>query len=571
MPDTDELIQQPVQQQPIQQQPVMEQDEAMQQASQQEWAQRTQAMDPLLQSQRDILGFNVKDSEEMQQVKQSLHTLNQSLAIPMRNSPDWADIYRQYGAAIAACQQYITRKGTPHTGQGKARLHMVQQVLGKLQCEQALFRSEVDHLPRSEEQLDDNLGWFQLLHHAHAVEFDAQADQVRQVDDPALTKFEVQRGAASVTFMPIDRYDKAAVIVSDADRIKNYLNAHKDNEALKTAVNILKQNRGYNTFLLKIPTLLQSLNIENTYATLDEAQMEALREQILNHPLVRNPLDRLDESLALFQQPQFTEICRMGIAINGQFVTANALEIADVVDGASLAMHAAAFSRMGTLLHTQNLIAEARVGVLKTEDGKGQIGVVQRNPEGVSLAALQEQAGQPDAMPLVYSDQAILQLVNLQLLNLICGKINHNPKDCIAKTKTENGRVIITELTATHNEISFGNLRFADIQSDLPLSLQIMDDNMYRAIAMYTPELLTTMFQDLLNPQELEALIDRFEGVKKFLSQRLLGLDHKGNPSPDRMYLFSQRPQNLNWRELFANQQQWNEGGHGTLVNPRYL
>lgn len=570
MPDNDELIQQPVQQQPIQQQPVMEQDEAMQQASQQEWAQRTQAMDPLLQSQRDILGFNVKDSEEMQQVKHSLQELNRVLLIPLRTTK-WDAIYQQYENAIAACKQYVTRKGAPHTGQGKARLRMVQQMLAKLQCEQALFRSEVDHLSRSDEQLDDNSGWFQLLHRAHAVEFDAQADQVHQVYDPALTRFEVQRGAASVTFMPIERYNKSAVIVSDTARIKNYLNAQKDNDTLQAAYRTLSQNRGHSPFLLQIPALLRSLQIESNYSTLTNEQLEALLGQIRANPTVRNQLDQLENSLSLFRQPQFTEMCRMGIALNGQYITGNALNAADVVDGASLAMHAAAFSRMGALLHTQNLIAEARVGVLKTEDGQSQTGVVQRNPEGVSLAALQEQAGQPDAMPLVYSDQAILQLVNLQLLNLICGKTNYTPGDCIAKTKTEDGHIVITELTATHNEISFGNLRFADIEHDLPLSLQIIDDDMYHALTLYTPEVLTTMFQDLLSPQELDALIDRFEGVKQFLNQRLAGLDNKGRPLPERMHLFSQRPRNINWRELFANQQQWNEGGQGTLVNPKYL
>lgn len=135
MPESDELMQQPVQQQPVQQQPVHE--NAAMQAAQQEWEQRTQELAPLLQSQRSILGVNVKDSAEMQQVKQSLHALNRALDIPLGAfaSGDAEKVLDCYHTAIAACRHYITVKGQPRTEQGRVRLHMVQQILPKLRLE----------------------------------------------------------------------------------------------------------------------------------------------------------------------------------------------------------------------------------------------------------------------------------------------------------------------------------------------------------------------------------------------------------------------------------------------------
>ena len=191
MAGPDELLhQQPVQQQRNQ---FRTEDEAFQQA----WDARTDNMDLLLDSQRSILGINVKDSPEMAQVKQSLRALNQSL-VP--GSQDLEPVVMQrYAAAIEACNHYITVKGQPRTEQGRARLHMVQQLLPKLKLEQTVFIDAVSSMNRTAwKDYQRDLGWQHMLYHAHVAQFDVKNDQLQPVDVHGMAALEVTRVGQSV-------------------------------------------------------------------------------------------------------------------------------------------------------------------------------------------------------------------------------------------------------------------------------------------------------------------------------------------------------------------------------------
>lgn len=570
MAGSDELLQQqPVQQQRDQFQP----EEAItREAFQQEWDARTEAMDPLLNSQRSILGINVKDSAEMAQVKQSLRALNQALDIPLRSaaSGDAEKVLDCYDTAIAACKHYITVKDQPRTEQGRARLHMVQQMLPKLKLEQTLFRDETNNMRSHSLRYDPQRGWRQLLHYAHAVQFDAQNDHIQTVDAHGMAALEVTRGGQSVQFLPDVPYQQ----LTEPQRIAAYLKAHENDADLTAAYNTLKQNIGASTFLLHLPGLLNSMEIRDTYASLTNEQLTDVLEQIRRTPQLLNLLNKLNVSQTLFQQPQFTALCRMSLSLNEQFTTQNYFETANISEGSSLPMRAAAFSRMDTLLGPLGVVPEARISMLKTEDGKTQMGTVQRTAAGESLGALmrRQQLHPDDFPPLIYSDFVINQLLNIQLLNLICGKTNHNFDDCIVHAEVQEGHTVVTDLVSTHNEISFGKLRFEDIQSDLPQNLWIMDDAVYHAIQSHSPETLTAMFRDLLSAEELDALIDRFMGIKEYLNKRKQGLDMDGNQLDRALQFFSDADSSRDWHVLFvADQVDKTHQKRTTLIDPKYI
>ena len=570
MPDSDELMQQPVQQQPVQQQPIHE--DAAMQAAQQEWEQRAQEMAPLLQSQRSILGVNVKDSAEMQQVKQSLHALNRALDIPLGAfaSGDAEMVLDCYRAAIAACRHYITVKGQPRTEQGRMRLHMVQQMLPKLRLEQTLFRDEINNMRNHALHYDPQRGWRQLLHYAHAAQFDAQNDQLQEVDVHGMAALEVTRGGQSVQFLPDVPYQQ----MTEQQRTAAYLEAHANDAALQAAYTALKQNIGAASFLLQMPALLNSMEIRDTYASLTNEQLTRVLEEVRNTPRLRNLLNNLDNSLTLFQQPQFAALCRMSLALNEQFTTRNYVTTAKIAEVSSLAMRTAAFSRMDTLLGPLGLVPEARISLLKTEDGKTQMGAVQRTAAGESLGALmRRQELHPDEFPpLVYSDAVIDKLLGIQLLNLICGKTNHNFDDCIVQTEVQDGHTVVTDIISTHNEISFGNLRFADIKDDLPQNLWIMNDSLFNAIHAQSPETLTAMFHDLLSEEELDALIDRFMGVREYLIQREQGLDVDGSELDRALQFYSTVDANRDWHVLLVvDPVDATHQTRPTLIDPKYL
>ena len=567
MAGSDELLQQQhVQQQRDQFQP----EEAItREAFQQEWDARTEAMDPLLNSQRSILGINVKDSAEMAQVKQSLRALNQSL-VP--GSQDLEPVVMQrYAAAIEACNHYITVKGQPRTEQGRARLHMVQQLLPKLKLEQTVFIDAVSSMNRTAwKDYQRDLGWQHMLYHAHVAQFDVKNDQLQPVDVHGMAALEVTRGGQSVQFLPDVPYQQ----LTEPQRIAAYLKAHENDADLTAAYNTLKQNIGASTFLLHLPGLLNSMEIRDTYASLTNEQLTDVLEQIRRTPQLLNLLNKLNVSQTLFQQPQFTALCRMSLSLNEQFTTQNYFETANISEGSSLPMRAAAFSRMDTLLGPLGVVPEARISMLKTEDGKTQMGTVQRTAAGESLGALmrRQQLHPDDFPPLIYSDFVINQLLNIQLLNLICGKTNHNFDDCIVHAEVQEGHTVVTDLVSTHNEISFGKLRFEDIQSDLPQNLWIMDDAVYHAIQSHSPETLTAMFRDLLSAEELDALIDRFMGIKEYLNKRKQGLDMDGNQLDRALQFFSDADSSRDWHVLFvADQVDKTHQKRTTLIDPKYI
>lgn len=78
---------------------------------------------------------------------------------------------------------------------------------------------------------DPQRGWRQLLHYAHAAQFDAQNDQLQTVDVHGMAALEVTRGGQSVQFLPDEPYQQ----MTEQQRTAAYLKAHEDDAALQAA------------------------------------------------------------------------------------------------------------------------------------------------------------------------------------------------------------------------------------------------------------------------------------------------------------------------------------------------
>ena len=136
----------------------------------------------------------------------------------------------------------------------------------------------------------------------------------------------------------------------------------------------------------------------------------------------------------------------------------------------------------------------------------------------------------------------------------------------------QDGHTVVTDITSTHNEISFGKRRFEDIKNDLPQNLWIMDDAVYHAIQSHSPESLTAMFRDLLSAEELDALIDRFMGIKEYLNKREQGLDMDGNQLDRALQFFSNADSSRDWHVLFVTDQvDKTHQKRTTLIDPKYI
>ena len=124
-----------------------------------------------------------------------------------------------------------------------------------------------------------------------------------------------------------------------------------------------------------------------------------------------------------------------------------------------------------------------------------------------------------------YAPDAVRQLVNLHLLDLICGQTDRHRNNYFVTTNQE-GR--IDGVQGIDNDVSFGELKgeeLADktgyLQGMGGMNLPVMDREMYDSLWEMTDSILRVNLGDLLTAEELVALVDRIKAVRNYLKERV--------------------------------------------------
>ncbi|MBC7811227.1 MAG: hypothetical protein H7175_08775, partial [Burkholderiales bacterium] len=179
-----------------------------------------------------------------------------------------------------------------------------------------------------------------------------------------------------------------------------------------------------------------------------------------------------------------------------------------------LANRDVATSRVSELLNS-GVIAHAELAYRKR--GKNlEMGSLMEAAKGKQQDKLQfgAQAGGKNAVS--WNDPKLQQsLSRLQLMDALTGQVDRNMSNFFINTD-DNGNV--TQLTGIDNDMAFGKRRDnIDFQFNYPGISAFVDAELARRIIALKPQELVWLLDDLLDPDELAALITRLKKLQAFL------------------------------------------------------
>ncbi len=189
-----------------------------------------------------------------------------------------------------------------------------------------------------------------------------------------------------------------------------------------------------------------------------------------------------------------------------------------------------ATSRVVSMFGLNETVAPSQMVVVKKSGEADKYGTAMKIAEGKQIDKF-SLAERTDA---TIAPEVIRRLGNLQVLDYLCGQIDRHEGNFMLQSEVrENGRVHFTGMTAFDNDMAFGVLTSEKIESDLTkgkynhlpsfkntegqCSMPHMDEQTYHTIMNLDASVLRFSLQDLLNSQELDAMVERLAFMKDVL------------------------------------------------------
>ncbi len=190
---------------------------------------------------------------------------------------------------------------------------------------------------------------------------------------------------------------------------------------------------------------------------------------------------------------------------------------ANIPQGSNLSRRNVATTRLAPLMGIGDMIAESRTAVIK-KDGKLITGNLMEDAGGVDKNTV--------FMKSCYcSPEAEDQLLILQVFDLLCGQIDrHFGNFLYVMDPSPENENRIAGIKCIDNDMSFGRLSFKEVKEGRnrlrPLSygaLHALPPKFKNRILAMDGALMKLILRDLLEPEELDCLEERLEGLKKEL------------------------------------------------------
>jgi hypothetical protein len=198
----------------------------------------------------------------------------------------------------------------------------------------------------------------------------------------------------------------------------------------------------------------------------------------------------------------------------------NLTETAKISVGSNIAMRNVATSRMASLLGAGELVVKSTSAIVQQKGKQLRKGIVMERARGQSAGELDKKSTKPP-----YTPDAVRQLVNLHLLDLICGQTDRHMNNYFVTT---NQKGEIDSIQGIDNDVAFGELSGEKIKKKNghllgteSMNLPVVDAEMYETICSLTSEVIQVNFADLLSQKEINAMIDRVRTVREYLTKRI--------------------------------------------------
>ncbi len=236
---------------------------------------------------------------------------------------------------------------------------------------------------------------------------------------------------------------------------------------------------------------------------------------------------QIDDSDYGFMTSSLRKLAKMA---NAQDVAENC---AGIAKGAELAKRNVATARIAEMLGLKDLVVHSEMADVVI-NGKRMRGVMMDHAEGDLIPNIYNGAIAANKKTK-YSVQAVRSLLNLQILDIICGQVDRNNGNFLATSKMENGTCVIDKITGIDNDMAFGCLSYSDICKDTinkkvsgifengKLRVPCIDNALAKQILDLNIETVRFKMIDLLSKEERDYLADRIRG----LQEAILELQHQ--------------------------------------------
>ncbi len=449
-----------------------------------------------------------------------------------------------YKGLIEQCNLYLQQRNgilkKMKIGQGYARYCMVKKILAGASVESSRLHGRAQEIFRScsdQQEEEKRPLWVNVLAETRAERVD-----FRNLGEDQIT---VMGGNTS-----------SVIQITTADGTKGYIKENGKNESPDNAAERYSEN-------METSPLIQEILAENEYGKEEISQAVGL---IASEFLKKeNGFDTyfLDfknnhVNAARFREPDFQKELRNRIwagcafhyrkmekhifqsdvilKIIGEFgeyyykrllASKIATHTVRMEQGSSITKRNVATWRLAELLGMTELIPASRNIVYKDRTGKEHTGIIMSEAKGQELRTVNnDYVQQPVEKKFGWKGKILLQLNSLQIMDLIAGQIDRHSGNIMAG-KNENGEV--SQIMGIDNDMSFGKLTYEEIsgfkrgpkpmEKEGKLTLKLIDRKLYDHIMALTDEMLHYAFADILSPDEMKGLLNRFHGVRKLLKK----------------------------------------------------
>lgn len=481
--------------------------------------------------------FTHKDSQSMILVKEAETNLmdfyRKTSFDPSYRTIDLNQLNGHYNTLINRCNEYIDSHKNPRTASGKARKQMVLQILKTANYEYLHLDFALNAAAKS---LSPDGTWMQVLGVLRTANID-------------VSEHKLEKASGSTSDLDVITYN---------DNTKLYYKKEELLHSMKTDLRLQLANTPVCKKHAKVFEKLIDHVSETNYRSvtnislsqyIDWSTLATVDPDFLSDFTLKEQKE-LQKILPAFS-PVFSKIyIRYGIAAE-----------AKIDENRRLASRNIATTRMANLLGLSGLVADSvsvRLYNSKQDPSKdtilqevtqeedivrimvdGTIDHTEENlkkvPHEIGIASVMAKGATihdiiSGGKPVEASPEVVRELINLQLLDNLCGQVDRNPSNLYFTYDETDEKRVLTHVTAIDSDMSFGCLQYRDLTQTkdglgqlLPVEfgeeckLAVMDEEVCERILALKSSNLFYFFGDIINQKEENALYNRLDGLQKMI------------------------------------------------------
>ena len=476
-------------------------------------------------------------SKYMKPVLDSLKAIDDMLS--EKCDPINADeMQKLYLDACAACENYLDNRN-PWSAEGKARKRMVMDFYAQIKKESILLDGKVSRIKElSGEEIGEQT-WLDVLKKIRTQKYVHGQDGVKVS----------MEGAMSSDVIIVEKNGKKKFFKQSE---KVYAGGFSDliQETLKGLDTSTEKGQRRAEFVRMIESYMNSWlqndeqkieqcvgdckDAEELYKMILGGKDYKVRMTLMNlykesHDKDGNPVISAEESDYDFLIKQLNHYKK------SLFTKKFASNVAFIDRNEEISKRNVATSRIAKFLGLGNLVVKSEMSEVSI-NGKTMTGITMEEGKGSLAGDLHVQAIR-DGHDIEYTPDSLRQLLNLQLLDVICGQTDRHGNNYMAQYEYDemNDKYILKAFTGIDNDMSFGKITYQDIQDRMGIPhsriktidvngdmiVPFMDREVAMTIRALDTKLLEHLLVDILSKEERKAMVNRVNGLKKAINKQL--------------------------------------------------